>query len=162
MTRKLVITGLAVVLCTSTAVGMKDNKQPTLVEKNQQLRKQLKKERNELERLRTIAAPILHPTPEGNKRLNAAYFGSEASCSAKIIEGETAGTWDHTIWNYSGSGAYGLGQARPRDKMAKYSYAGLHAYTNPMPQLIWMEDYANQRFGGICNAAAQWSYARSW
>jgi hypothetical protein len=129
---------------------------------NAKLRQQLQKERAELRELRRLAAPILRPTPAGNKLLAKRYFRDEYPCAYKIIEGETAGTWDHTIWNYEGSGAFGLGQARPRDKMLPYAYAGLHPYENPMPQLVWMDAYADERFDGICNAAAQWTYARSW
>jgi len=129
---------------------------------NERLRDQLTKERKELRKLRRLAAPILRPTPAGNRILARRYFRDEYPCAAKIIEGETAGTWDHTIWNYEGSGAFGLGQARPRDKMLPYAYAGLHPYDNPMPQLIWMGEYADERFDGICPAAAQWTYEQSW
>lgn len=130
-----------------------------LIKRNAALRKQIIKERKQLHALQRIAAPILRPTPEGNKRLARAYFENQFPCAAKIIDGETAGTWDERIWNYEGSGAYGLGQARPRDKMLKY---GADAYTNPLTQYVWMEAYADERFGGICNASAQWSVYRSW
>lgn len=118
--------------------------------------------RRELRKLRRIADPILRPTPAGNQLLASQYFGNEYPCAAKIIEGETAGTWDHTIWNYQGSGAYGLGQARPRSKMLPYSYAGLHVYENPMPQLVWFRAYAEQRYNGVCEAAAHWTPGGSW
>lgn len=129
---------------------------------NDNLRDQLAKERKELRKLRRYAAPILRPTPAGNRLLIRRYFRHEAPCAAKIVHGETAGTWDHKIWNYEGSGAFGLGQAKPRSKMLPYAYAGLHPYENPMPQIVWMDAYADERFGGICAAAAQWTYDRSW
>jgi hypothetical protein len=98
-------------------------------------------------------------TPEANKALARMFFGSEYPCAAEIIEGETAGTWDEQIWNYEGSGAYGLGQARPRDKMLAY---GADAYTNPLTQMEWFEGYAEARYGGVCEASAHWTAVVSW
>jgi hypothetical protein len=147
-----IMAGLAVGASYST-------EQPSVVEQNAALRAQLKKERQELRTLRKIAKPILQPTPEGNKNLARAFFGTSFSCAAEIINGETAGTWDHRIWNYDGSGAYGLGQALPRSKMLAY---GKDAYTNPLTQMIWFEAYAKERYGSVCGASAHWTPSRSW
>ena len=147
---------------TTVALNAEPGGRATLILRNIKLRKQIMKERTELRALKRIAAPILRPTPEGNKQLARAYFGAEFPAANKIITGETAGTWDHKIWNYAGSGAFGLGQAMPRDKMLPYAYAGLHPYENPMPQLVWFKDYAVQRYGSVSAAGAHWTVGGSW
>ncbi len=87
----------------------------------------------------------LHPPQPTLNRYNI------DSCLAEIINRETAGTWDPTIYNYSGSGAYGLPQALPGEKMAS---AGADWRTNPNTQVKWMLGYVNARYGGSCNALA--------
>jgi hypothetical protein len=159
----LALGGLVVYNATATSENTVEQKLRQQLTKERETNEQVQgKMRQELRRLRLYAAPILRPTPAGNRLLAQRYFGDEYPCAAEIIEGETAGTWDHTIWNYEGSGAYGLGQARPRDKMLPYSYADLHAYTNPMPQLVWFKAYAEQRYGSVCGAAAHWTPRGSW
>lgn len=73
------------------------------------------------------------------------------SCLREISRRETAGTFSPTIWNYQGSGAYGIGQALPASKMAPW---GSDYMTNPWTQLRWMIDYVNGRYGGSCSALA--------
>lgn len=51
------------------------------------------------------------------------------------------------------SGAYGLGQALPGNKMAVY---GSDWQTNPEVQLRWMYNYMNERYGSINNAYNYW------
>jgi hypothetical protein len=137
---------------------------------NVKLRLQLAKEREtnhrvqaklrkEVRNLRRVARDVRYPTPAGNKRLARAFFGNDYNAAAEIINGETAGTWDHTIWNYEGSGAYGLGQARPRSKMLAY---GADAYTNPLTQMVWFKAYAEARYNSVQGAAAHWTPNRSW
>lgn len=134
------------------------------------IREQLRRERSrwarlarryraEIRALRRVAGDVRYPSPAGNRRLARAYFGPEYPCAAEIIDGETAGTWNETIWNYEGSGAYGLGQALPRSKMLAY---GGDAYRNPLTQLEWFEGYAVSRYGSVCAAAAHWTPAGSW
>lgn len=72
-------------------------------------------------------------------------------CLSEIIDRETAGTWNPQIYNYAGSGAYGLPQALPGDKMQS---AGDDWRTNPLTQLKWMRSYVNARYGGDCEALA--------
>ncbi len=72
-------------------------------------------------------------------------------CLEEIIDRETADTWSPTIYNYTGSGAYGLPQALPGHKMAS---AGSDWATNPVTQIRWMREYVNSRYGGSCNALA--------
>src|SRR5687768_17004523 len=73
----------------------------TILEKNENLRRQLKKERvqymAQIREHRKIARPILEPTPEGNRRLARAFFNDEYYCAFEIIDGETGGTWRHDI-----------------------------------------------------------------
>lgn len=64
-----------------------------------------------------------------------------AGCDGIPAEGGWDGT---TTWNYSGSGAYGLPQALPAEKMAS---AGDDWATNPVTQLKWAHGYA-QSYGG--------------
>lgn len=73
------------------------------------------------------------------------------SCLREISRRETVGTYSPTIWNYAGSGAYGIGQALPASKMAPY---GADYMTNPWTQLRWMVAYVNGRYGGSCAALA--------
>ena len=162
--KRITAAGLTVALLagTSVAFSLERSGNSTLIERNAKLRKQITKERKELRYLKRIAAPILRPTPEGNRRLANAYFGAEFPAANKIITGETAGTWNHKIWNYEGSGAFGLGQALPRDKMLPYAYAGLHPYENPMPQLVWFKAYSVARYGSVNAAGAHWTYSGSW
>lgn len=56
------------------------------------------------------------------------------------------------------SGAYGLGQALPGNKMAVY---GADWKTNPEVQLRWMFAYMNERYHGISNAYNTW-IAQQW
>lgn len=68
-------------------------------------------------------------------------------------------SWRHTIWNKSGSGAYGLCQALPASKMAN---AGADYMTNPVTQLKWCHEYAHGRYGGWWHSFAFWQANRWW
>lgn len=70
--------------------------------------------------------------------------------------------WEYIISKESGwnpaaknpsSGAYGLGQASPPEKMKKY---GSDWQTNPKTQLLWMHDYMVNRYGSITKAYNYW------
>lgn len=73
------------------------------------------------------------------------------ACLRELSRRETAGTYSPTIWNYQGSGAYGIGQALPASKMRRF---GSDYMTNPWTQLRWMIAYVNGRYGGSCAALA--------
>ena len=75
---------------------------------------------------------------------------------ASIIERESG--WQTTIWNTTGSLAYGLGQSLPSSKMAPF---GDDYMTNPMTQLRWMHSYMVQRYGSITGAVNFWN-ANHW
>lgn len=74
-----------------------------------------------------------------------------------IVDHESG--WGYTKWNYSGSGAYGLGQAMPASKMAVY---GSDYMTNPVTQLKWANAYAVGRYGSWANAYARWLSHHNW
>lgn len=80
--------------------------------------------------------------------------GSEKAIWAEIITVESS--WNTTIWNSAGSGAYGLGQALPAGKMAVY---GSDYMTNPYTQLVWMYNYVKDRYGSF--AGINWA-SRGW
>ena len=74
-----------------------------------------------------------------------------------IIDHESG--WGVTKWNYSGSGAYGIGQALPASKMAKF---GADYMTNPITQLRWATAYADGCYGSWANAYSHWIARHSW
>jgi len=74
-----------------------------------------------------------------------------------IIDRESG--WGVTKYNYSGSGAYGIGQALPASKMAPY---GADYLTNPVTQLKWANAYAVGRYGSWANAYSFWTARHYW
>jgi hypothetical protein len=58
----------------------------------------------------------------------------------------------------SSSGAHGIPQALPAEKMAPY---GADYLTNPVPQIRWGLDYIKGRYGSPCNAWSFWQ-ANNW
>jgi hypothetical protein len=74
-----------------------------------------------------------------------------------IVDHESG--WGVTKSNYSGSGAYGLGQAYPASKMAKF---GEDYLTNPITQLRWANAYAVGRYGSWANAYSHWLSRHNW
>jgi hypothetical protein len=67
--------------------------------------------------------------------------------------------WGYTKWNYGGSGAYGLGQALPASKMARF---GDDYMTNPVTQLRWATAYAEGRYGSWESAYHFWVTRHVW
>ena len=90
----------------------------------------------------------LRRVPVGEEELRA-WINDD--CLEEIVDRETADTWSPTVYNYSGSGAYGLPQALPGHKMAS---AGSDWLTNPKTQILWMRGYVLSRYGGSCSALA--------
>lgn len=74
---------------------------------------------------------------------------------AEIIRRESS--WNHTVSNPY-SGAYGLPQALPPQKMESH---GSDWATNPLTQLRWMYDYMTERYGSISGALDFWD-ANHW
>jgi hypothetical protein len=73
---------------------------------------------------------------------------AEYRCLDMVLASESR--WNPLAWNRSGSGAYGLGQAKPADKMAPF---GADYMTNPLTQVRWAIAYGRARYGSLCGAA---------
>ncbi|MFE7134954.1 transglycosylase SLT domain-containing protein [Streptomyces sp. NPDC057638] len=76
--------------------------------------------------------------------------GGQFQCFSNIVERES--TWNYKAENPS-SGAYGLVQALPANKMAT---AGSDWRTNPATQIKWGLSYMNERYGSPCGAWDFW------
>lgn len=77
------------------------------------------------------------------------WTGDEWACLDNLWTRESH--WSHTSANKS-SGAYGIPQALPGDKMAAY---GADWATNPATQIAWGLAYVEGRYGSPCGA---WSH----
>ncbi|MFG2717393.1 transglycosylase SLT domain-containing protein [Streptomyces sp. NPDC048416] len=76
-------------------------------------------------------------------------------CFSHIVNNESS--WNYQATN-SGSGAYGLVQALPGNKMAS---VGSDWQTNPATQIKWGLNYMNERYGSPCGAWSYWQ-SHSW
>jgi hypothetical protein len=79
------------------------------------------------------------------------WVGVEWQCLDNLWERES--NWRHLIANPS-SGAYGIPQALPADKMAT---AGSDWKTNPATQIAWGLEYIEGRYGTPCYAWGFWN-----
>jgi hypothetical protein len=81
--------------------------------------------------------------------------GAEWACLDELWTRESG--W-RMVWNYQGSGAYGIPQSLPATKMAS---AGADYMTNPATQIRWGLAYVRDTYGDPCTA---WSHetADSW
>jgi hypothetical protein len=77
------------------------------------------------------------------------WEGAQWACLSELWNRESG--WRHTAGNPT-TGAYGIPQALPGDKMAKY---GADWRTNPATQIEWGLAYIKGRYGNPCNA---WSH----
>jgi hypothetical protein len=75
---------------------------------------------------------------------------AQYQCFSKIVDHES--DWNVNATNAS-SGAYGLVQALPGNKMAS---AGSDWKTNPATQIKWGVDYMKDRYGSPCGAWNFW------
>lgn len=87
--------------------------------------------------------------------LDAGFALSQMSCLDSLWTRESG--WNHRAQNPS-SGAYGIPQALPGDKMASF---GDDWRTNPVTQIRWGLSYIRDRYGTPC-AAWQHSQATGW
>ncbi|MGX8777454.1 aggregation-promoting factor C-terminal-like domain-containing protein (plasmid) [Propionibacterium freudenreichii] len=90
---------------------------------------------------KSYAASVLDPT--------------QLACVDWVFTRESG--WNPHATNPS-SGAYGIPQALPAEKMAS---AGADWHDNPITQVKWGLQYMQDRYGGPCNAQAFWS-ANGW
>lgn len=87
--------------------------------------------------------------------LQRGYALSQMPCLVNMWNKESH--WRTTAENKS-SGAYGIPQALPASKMAKY---GADYRTNPVPQIKWGLDYIKNRYSSPCGAWSYWQ-AHGW
>lgn len=111
------------------------------------------------------SAASAHPRVSGLSTTNRAIRDSVRKsdpCLAQIIEHETGGTWEPTIYNgfsHRHPGelmkklSYGLPQSWPAEKMAS---AGPDWRTDWRTQLRWMRGYVKARYGSACAALSYW------
>jgi hypothetical protein len=98
------------------------------------------------------AVPVDCKSLSGNRQIGcsllswAGFPTSQFSCLDKLFKKESG--WRTKAENPS-SGAYGIPQALPRTKMAKY---GADYLTNPVPQIKWGLMYIKGRYGDPCGA----------
>jgi hypothetical protein len=81
---------------------------------------------------------------------NYGWSGDQFSCLDEIYLHES--NWDPSAENPS-SGAFGIPQALPGDKMAAF---GADWQTNPVTQLQWGLAYIKDRYGSPCGAWSFW------
>lgn len=84
--------------------------------------------------------------------LDAGFDLAQMPCLDRLWTKESG--WNHKSQNQS-SGAYGIPQALPGDKMAAY---GSDWQTNPVPQIKWGLNYIENRYNTPCGA---WSFFQS-
>lgn len=77
------------------------------------------------------------------------WVGAAWLCMAELGRRESG--WTVVKWNRAGSGAYGIGQALPASKMARY---GRDYMTSAWTQVRWMVAYVAGRYGDPCSALA--------
>lgn len=107
------------------------------------------------------AQPVAVDDPAGAQAYAAAELGSygwaadQMPCLAKLWTKES--DWKTTATNPS-SGAYGVVQSLPAEKMAS---AGADFRTNYRTQINWGLNYVKQRYGSPCGAL-NFHYANNW
>jgi hypothetical protein len=105
-----------------------------------------------------VAAPAQAASGSGGAQAVAKKMIGDSrqyECFSKIVDHES--DWNVSATN-SSSGAYGLVQALPGNKMAS---AGADWKTNPATQIKWGLDYMNDRYGSPCDAWNFWQ-ANGW
>lgn len=75
------------------------------------------------------------------------WTGGQWTCLDELWTRESG--WQTDQWNTQGSGAYGIPQALPADKMAA---AGADYMTDPVTQIRWGLGYIAQAYGSPCTA----------
>jgi hypothetical protein len=110
------------------------------------------------------ASPTPKPTPKPTPRdtvwnariwLKAQIGATQYGCIYQIFQRESK--WNPLLLN-SKSGAYGIPQAMPGSKMAKF---GSNWRYSPLTQVKWGLWYVNSRYGSACQAWAFWQ-AHGW
>lgn len=105
-----------------------------------------------------IVVPLVLPAGSHTDWMSEAGIASSDFGYADYIITRESG-WGVTKSNYSGSGAYGLGQALPAVKMAAF---GADYLTNPITQLKWANAYALGKYGSWTAAYEHWLIHHNW
>lgn len=105
-----------------------------------------------------VAAPALQVAGSHADWMRAAGIAESDFGYVDYIISHESG-WGVTKHNYSGSSAYGLGQALPASKMAPF---GADYMTNPVTQLKWANAYAVGRYGSWAQAYSYWTVHHVW
>ena len=103
-------------------------------------------------------APVFSGGRDKEELMRAAGIAEADFFYADYIISRESG-WNERSWNKEGSGAYGLCQALPAEKMAG---AGSDFMTNAVTQLKWCDKYAAERYGGWGAAYGFWVGNRWW
>lgn len=118
----------------------------------------LAKEAAVAERVRTYSTKSdgNYTSPSENRKYAKSVLNeSEFACADKLVNRESG--WKTNATNPS-SGAYGVPQSLPANKMAS---AGADWQTNGKTQFNWMISYVNGRYGNFCKAL-DFSYSNGW
>jgi hypothetical protein len=109
-------------------------------------------------RIAVVVAPVAVVAGSHADWMRAAGIAASDFGYVDYIVGHESG-WVATKSNYAGSGAYGLGQAFPASKMAKF---GADYMSNPIVQLRWANSYAVGTYGSWAKAYDHWFSHHSW
>ena len=107
---------------------------------------------------KTVETPPPEPVPMSNREIGQqmaaekGWTGDQWLCLEQLWTNES--NWNHTVANYEGSGAYGIAQSLPADKMASH---GADYLSNPRTQIAWGLDYISNRYGTPCGALNFWN-----
>ncbi|MFI9099568.1 transglycosylase SLT domain-containing protein [Streptomyces fildesensis] len=104
----------------------------------------------------TFAVKSSYTTAEVKAMALQIVGSSQFQCFSNIVEHESG--WDYTATNQS-SGAYGLVQSYPGNKMAS---VGADWRTNPATQIKWGLNYMNERYDSPCGAWSYWQQHQSY
>ena len=105
-----------------------------------------------------IVTTVVLPAGSHTDWMSAAGINADDYDYASYVIDHESG-WGVTKSNYGGSGAYGLGQALPASKMAKF---GSDYLTDPITQLRWANAYAIGSYGSWANAYNHWIARHVW
>lgn len=117
--------------------------------------------------LHNTVSPTQIPTYTAPPAVSHGPYGSPQAIAAQLVSSGQLGCFDSIITRESGwdvhatnpsSGAYGLPQALPGDKMAS---AGSDWQDNPATQIRWAIGYMDGRYGSPCGAWGFWQ-AHGW
>jgi uncharacterized protein YabE (DUF348 family) len=122
----------------------------------------LSKPQNQIERVGTMLAPTAAAPSPGTaqaiaRNLIGQYGWGDSQFDCLVVLWNSESSWNVHASNPS-TGAYGIPQALPGDKM---STAGPDWQNNATTQITWGLGYINERYGSPCNAWSYWQ-ANGW